>query len=170
MLFKAPVLSAIAEGQVTLAFRRWRKPTVRSGGTLTTPVGVLSIDSVEITALETLDAIQARHAGYASLEALLADLAGEAPLYRISFRVTAEDPRRALRLDTTADGLAGVEAALAKLDARTPWTTAALNLIAAHPGMRAPDLAARLGRETLPFKTNVRKLKALGLTQSLEIG
>lgn len=25
MLFKAPVLSAIAEGQVTLAFRRWRR-------------------------------------------------------------------------------------------------------------------------------------------------
>lgn len=170
MLFKAPVLSAIAEGQVTLAFRRWRKPTVRSGGTLTTPVGVLSIDAVEIAALETLDTNQAQRAGYASLEALLADLTGEAPLYRISFRLTAEDPRKALRLDTTATGLAAVEAALARLDANVPWTTATLDLIAAHPGVRAPDLAARRGRETLSFKTNVRKLKALGLTESLEIG
>ncbi|MDO9431185.1 MAG: hypothetical protein Q7T84_07770 [Phenylobacterium sp.] len=170
MLFKAPVLNAIAEGQVTLAFRRWRKPTVRGGGTLTTPVGVLSIDAVEIAALETLDAIQAKRAGYASLEALLADLSGQAPLYRISFRLTAEDPRKALALDTSAAGLAAVEIALAKLDARTPWTTSTLDLIAAHPSVRAPDLAALQGRETPPFKTNVRKLKALGLTQSLEIG
>ena len=170
MLFKAPVLSAIAEGQVTLAFRRWRKPTVRSGGTLTTPVGVLSIDAVDLAALETLDAVQAERAGYASLEALLADLAGAAPLYRISFRLAAEDPRKALRLDTSATGIAAAEIALAKLDAKTPWTTVTLELIASRPGVRAPDLAAHLGRETLPFKTDVRKLKALGLTQSLEIG
>ena len=45
-----------------------------------------------------------------------------------------------------------------------------LELIAAHPGVRAPDLAARLGRETLAFKIDVRKLKALGLTESLEVG
>lgn len=48
MLFKAPVLAAIAEGQVSLAFRRWRKPTVRTGGSLTTPAGVLAIDRVEV--------------------------------------------------------------------------------------------------------------------------
>ena len=36
--------------------------------------------------------------------------------------------------------------------------------------MRAPDLAASLGRETLPFKRDVRKLKELGLTESLEVG
>ena len=32
------------------------------------------------------------------------------------------------------------------------------------------DLAAMVGRETQPFKTDVRKLKALGLTESLEVG
>ena len=36
--------------------------------------------------------------------------------------------------------------------------------------MRAPDLAASLGRETLPFKRDVRKLKELGLTRSLPVG
>ena len=37
--------------------------------------------------------------------------------------------------------------------------------------MRAADLAAQLGRAELqPFKTDVRKLKALGLTASLEVG
>ena len=39
-----------------------------------------------------------------------------------------------------------------------------------HPERRAPDLAAELGRETLSFKRDVRKLKELGLTESLEIG
>ncbi|WP_225214770.1 hypothetical protein [Cellulomonas avistercoris] len=36
--------------------------------------------------------------------------------------------------------------------------------------MRAPDLAAELGRERDPFKLDVRKLKALGLTQSFDVG
>jgi hypothetical protein len=45
-----------------------------------------------------------------------------------------------------------------------------LDLIEANPGVRAPDLAERLGLETLPFKRDVRKLKELGLTESLEVG
>ena len=37
-------------------------------------------------------------------------------------------------------------------------------------GVRAADLAESFGRETQPFKTDVRKLKNLGLTISLEVG
>jgi hypothetical protein len=36
--------------------------------------------------------------------------------------------------------------------------------------VRAGDLAAAAGRERHPFKTDVRKLKELGLTESLEVG
>jgi ribosomal protein S19E (S16A) len=36
--------------------------------------------------------------------------------------------------------------------------------------MRARDLAARVGREVLPFKADIRKLKELGLVESLEVG
>ena len=43
-------------------------------------------------------------------------------------------------------------------------------LTEANPGVRAPDLAASLGRETKPFKLDVRKLKELGLTHSLPVG
>ena len=50
------------------------------------------------------------------------------------------------------------------------WTYAVLRAIAENPGLRAPDLAASFGRETAPFKRDVRKLKELGLTESLEIG
>ncbi len=45
-----------------------------------------------------------------------------------------------------------------------------LELIRARPATRAPDLAASLGRETKAFKTDVRKLKTLGLTESLVVG
>lgn len=43
-------------------------------------------------------------------------------------------------------------------------------MIAEQPGVRAPDLAASVGRETKPFKIDVRKLKELGLTESLTVG
>ena len=36
--------------------------------------------------------------------------------------------------------------------------------------MRAADLAPELGLERLPFKARVRRLKELGLTESLERG
>jgi hypothetical protein len=36
--------------------------------------------------------------------------------------------------------------------------------------VRAADLAASVGREKHPFKVDVRKLKELGLTESLERG
>ena len=51
-----------------------------------------------------------------------------------------------------------------------PWTRATLQLIAARPATRAGDLADAVGRERLPFKADVRKLKNLGLTESLEVG
>ena len=43
-------------------------------------------------------------------------------------------------------------------------------MIRERPATRAPDLAASVGRETQPFKLDVRKLKNLGLTISLRVG
>ena len=45
-----------------------------------------------------------------------------------------------------------------------------LRTIAERPAVRAADLAASFGRETQSFKLDVRKLKNLGLTLSLEVG
>jgi hypothetical protein len=47
---------------------------------------------------------------------------------------------------------------------------ATLALIGQRPQVRAPDLAASVGRETAPFKIDVRKLKNLGLTISHPVG
>ena len=65
-----------------------------------------------------------------------------------------------------------VRARLDKMDGRAaaPWTRATLRLIGEQPGVVSTSLAAQLGRERFPFKADVRKLKALGLTQSLEVG
>ncbi|MET0134928.1 MAG: hypothetical protein ABW215_15200 [Kibdelosporangium sp.] len=175
MLIRANVLDLIRAGKVTLAFRNWRRPTVKAGGTLRTAVGVIAIDSVEPVALKAITAKDARRAGYPNLAELTSWLASrEGEVYRIVLRFVGEDPRIALRDSVPeASEVDEVLAKLRRMDERSrhgPWTHAVLKLIAAKPGVRAPDLAAEFGRDTLAFKADVRKLKELGLTESLEVG
>ena len=175
MLFRQDVLRRVAEGDVTLAFRRWRRPTVKAGGTLRTRVGVLAIDSVEPVDEDQVTDADARRAGAADREALLAGLRAVGRLYRVEFRLAGPDPRIALRerSDISPEERAEIDARLTRLDTASrhgPWTAAVLELIAERPGTRAPDLAASFGRETAPFKADVRKLKELGLTESLLVG
>jgi hypothetical protein len=172
---RRPVLDAIAAGTVTLAFRRWDRPRVRPGGTQRTPVGVLEFTAVDLVDEADLTADDARAAGFADLAALRAAQRGEGQLYRIAVRPAGPDPRVALRAKRRLSQAERAElvARLERLDRASthgPWTAAVLELIADNPGVRAPDLAARMGRETLPFKRDVRKLKELGLTESLEVG
>jgi hypothetical protein len=175
MLFRLDELRRIREGEITLAFRRWRRPTVKAGGTLRTKVGVLAIDSVEPIGEDDVTEDDARRAGAVDRAALLAGLRPDGRLHRIEFRLAGPDPRIALRrrTDISRAERADIDARLARLDAASrhgPWTAAVLRLIAQQPATRAPDLAASLGRETAPFKADVRKLKELGLTESLQIG
>src|SRR5215207_166608 len=168
-------LQAIGRGEVTVAFRRWKRPTVRQGGTLITPVGVLSIDSLDAIEPHDITAADARAAGHASppdVAAAIGDRSGQ--LYRVRFHVAGPDPRLALREQAALDDedVAVLSKRLGRLDARPsgPWTRRVLELIAERPGARAGDLADTLGMERLAFKADVRKLKALGLTESLEVG
>lgn len=176
MLFKRAQLEAIARGEVTLAVRRWRRPTVKTGGTLKTSIGVLGIDAVEPVGEGDLTEADARASGFDTRDRLLASLPrGDGTLYRIRFHLQGADPRKALaaRATLTAAEVAEIEARLSKMDAarsREPWTLATLRAIAAAPGTPARTLAAKFGRPTQPFKRDVRRLKELGLTESLEIG
>ncbi|MFI6585341.1 hypothetical protein [Embleya sp. NPDC050493] len=177
MLFRHEVLTKIAAGEVDLAFRRWRRPAVRPGTRLRTRVGVLEVGEVEVVPEDRVSDRDARRAGYPGRTELLADQrpGEDRQLYRVDLRFAGPDPRVDLRRDTdlsTAD-LDGIVAELRRLDARSgrgPWTTAMLELIDANPAVRAPDLAAGLGRETARFKADVRKLKERGLTESLAVG
>jgi hypothetical protein len=148
----------IRSGEVTLQFRRWKRPTVRAGGTLRTSLGVLAIDAVDV--VTRASRAEALAAGFTSVRELMSSVDGrDGSLYRIRLRFVGEDPRVALRSSSDVDGLELSDAG-----------AALLRLIAANPGVRAADLAASVGREKLPFKADVRKLKAKGLTESLEVG
>jgi hypothetical protein len=177
VLFKQRFLSGIRAGEITLAFRRWRRPTVRAGGTLTTAVGVLSIESVEAIAESTITVADARWAGYSSRDELIAELRGRTDgiLHRVKFHRAGPDPRIALRDDSVLSNadVAEVQKRLERLDRagrKGPWTEKFLRLIHKHPAVRAADLAAMVDRDTAGFKINVRKLKNLGLTESLDVG
>ena len=177
MLIPMATLHEIAAGRIDLAFRRWSRPTVKTGGTLRTAVGVLRIDAVDPVEIGTVTDRAARRAGFPDKAAFVAELDRhrDGQLYRIRLHLDGEDPRIALRetADLSADDLDAITARLDRLDRASthgPWTRSTLALIQDRPAVRAPDLAASVGRETQPFKTDVRKLKNLGLTISLGTG
>jgi hypothetical protein len=116
LIFRREFLDGIRRGAITLAFRRWRRPTVRGGGTLGT--------------------LQA-------------------------------DPRVALRESALADGdaVTDLRDRLRRLDARAPdgpWTTRTLEVLRAHPGVRAGDLCRLMGQARDVFKGNAESSRRLG--------
>jgi hypothetical protein len=177
MLFKKDTLEGIAAKKVTLAFRRWKKPTVKAGGALMTAVGVVAFEAVEKTALTKITEDDAKAAGFATRAALLKEIAKHpgGDLYRIKLKLGGVDPRIALRQDgnLSKTEMKNVLAALSRLDQTSehgPWTASTLRLIDKYPARRAPDLAASQRRDPMIFKRDVRKLRELGLTEALEIG
>jgi hypothetical protein len=177
MIFRQRFLEGIRDGTITLAFRRWRRPSVRAGGTLMTAVGQLEIVSVDEVAMTHISDAEARCAGYASRDDLVTELTErtEGKVYRVELGALRPDPRVALRQSATLAGEERRELAqrLQRLDSSAAdgaWTRRTLEIIRDHPARRAGDLSELVGMEKLQFKLNVRKLKALGLTESLEIG
>lgn len=176
MLISLSTLAAVETGEVTLAFRRWDRVRVKAGTKLRTAIGLVEVTSVDAVSLSRISAQEARLAGYPSKKVLMDFLARRAgQVYRIGLKHAGDDPRIALR---NSAGLSNEEvseilAQLAAMDRsakREPWTLRFLRMIAARPGTRAPDLAASIDWETLVFKRYVRRLKELGLTESLEVG
>ena len=177
MLIPMRTLEQIAAGNVDLAFRRWAKPAVRAGGSQRTAIGVVRFDAVDPVDLADVTDTEARRAGFPDHAALAGELARhrDGQLYRIRLHREGDDPRVALREDDALDddAVAAITARLDRLDRASShgaWTRSTLALIRANPAVRAPDLAASVGRDTQPFKLDVRKLKNLGLTISLRVG
>lgn len=180
VLLDARTLQGIQDGTVTLAFRRWTVPRVHVGTRQRTSIGVVEVTSVERVPLgpdgvPLVPDADARLAGLASPERVLArGAAREGDLYRVGLRFAGADPRVALRADAELDAAAveRIGASLARKDraATEPWTRTYLELVAAHPGVVARELAAGLGVARDDFKVRVRRLKELGLTESLEVG
>lgn len=177
MLLRQDTLRGVAEGRITLQFRRWKRPTVKPGGTLLTSIGQLAIDSVDAVQLSEITEREALAAGFDGLSALVEGLEKRADgsVYRIALRLAGADPRIALR-EAVPEGVVAlreIEARLLRWDVASPvgpWTRVTLDTIAARKGVRAGDLAVEIGMDKARFKTNVRKLKGLGLTESLKVG
>jgi len=183
VLFQARFWPLIADGSVTLTFRRWKRRQVIAGHRYRTGHRIVGRVMIEVDDVQEVDPAaisdaDALRAGFPDAEALAGQLRGQPdlPVYRIEFHVVDEpDPRSVLaaQAELTVADREEIARRLARLDRASshgPWTRAVLEVIAARPATRAADLAAGFGRETQPFKNDVRKLKNLGLTESLEVG
>jgi hypothetical protein len=179
LLFKKPFFAGLTSGAITLTFRRWQKPHVRPGGRYRChPIGVLEVDSVARVTAASITEDDATRAGFPTAAALRAYLGELGPLddatelWRVELHHGGDGDRVELALadQLSPEDIAAITAKLARLDRGTAWTDKTLAIIAKHPRVAASQLAKKLGRETLPFKVDVRKLKRLGLTQSFEVG
>ena len=168
-------LAAIKAGTIDLAFRRWARPRVVVGTRMRTGVGLIEVTSVEQVGMRPAGGGRAAGRGGVAGRAE-AGARGPARRPGLAHRggVRRTRPARGAAVDRPdADEIAAIVARLDRLDASSahgPWTRATLDLIDLNPTVRAPDLAAQVGRETADFKKDVRKLKELGLTESLAIG
>lgn len=187
MLISKPIAEAIRAGRVTTQYRRWDSPRVKVGATQLTPAGVVQFTRVtQVNDLDRVTDRAARAAGMKDAAALRKALTprtakpsarggrGGDRIYRIHVVWVGDDPRLALRaaLPDAAE-LEVIARRLDRLDAvktSGPWTREVLEWIRDHPRVVSKQLALLLGRELLPLKVDIRKLKALGLTISHEVG
>jgi hypothetical protein len=99
---------------------------------------------------------------------------GNGDLYRIGITLAGPDPRIELRRTDNLDpaDVASLNAKLDRMDraAEQPWTRSTLRQIQRLPAVVSTELAAEVGQERQAYKLRVRRLKALGLTESLERG
>lgn len=181
LLFQKRFHEGLVRGAVTLTFRRWPTLRVKVGGRYRChPIGVLEVDGIQIVRVAAISEDDARRAGFDSVEELRAFLAdgpagpitSRTEVHRIELHHAGDGDRVPIALETRIDetARAALDATLDRLDAKGAWTRATLRLIRRHPRVAASKLAAKLGRETAPFKADVVKLKRLGLTQSFEVG
>jgi hypothetical protein len=178
MQFEPRLRHGLRDGSITVAFRRWRRLQVVAGHEYRTGAGRVMAESVAVISPDDITPELARAAGFPDVRAAVADLRGdpELPLYCVRFRaLEGPDPRDELA-GTAGLTDADVEAIgkrLARLDAaskRGPWTSAVLEQIASRPAVSSALLAADLDWDRPDYKLQVRHLKSLGLTISLDVG
>ncbi|MBE9460255.1 hypothetical protein ACFP1I_03915 [Dyadobacter subterraneus] len=177
MLIKQKHLEGIKAGNISLAFRKWKKLQVNAGSLVKTSVGVIRIVSTEKTDLDKITDADAQKAGFAAAQPLkqLLESQKDGDIYKIEVVFDSEDPRIELRekASISEDELEVLKAALDNLDKFSKvgkWTTKTLIAIQENPKLRAADLAIKAKKEKEWLKLNIRKLKALGLTISHEPG
>jgi hypothetical protein len=166
MLLNNKTLDAIKAGELSVVFHVWKRPTVKTGGTLKTRKGVLSIVKVEQIDRSKVTVKDIKNAGLKSRDELC-EIDREGDFYKITVAYAGEDPRIALRQNLDKKEL---ETVCEKLRNTGDWTTQYLQKIHDQPNTHAQILADSVGLEKLKFNAKVRRLKTLGLTESLRPG
>ena len=158
-----------------MAFRKWKRPTIKQGGTLKTPIGILAIE--EISIVKSISEEELAAAGYTDRSAFEKEVSKSSgtDLYRIKFNLAGEDPRISLRNndDLIPEEFEKIKTRLIRFDKsdRYPgWAHKVLNMIRDNPGKSAGYISEALEIEKVWIKPNIRKLKEMGLTISLEVG
>jgi hypothetical protein len=177
VLFKTRFHEGIRSGRITSTVRVWKRPHVKSGGRYALGDGAIVVDGIHEMRLDDITPALARRSGFASVVDLLktARHGNGERVFVIDFHYDGSVPARAEPATgaASAEELAELARRLDAMDRRASagaWTRETLGLIRARPGVRAADLALELGRARDDFKRDVRRLKNLGLTISLEVG
>ncbi|HEX6946755.1 MAG TPA: winged helix-turn-helix domain-containing protein [Acidimicrobiia bacterium] len=176
MRFTNRELAGIPSGDISVVLRRWKSPRVKTGSKVRTAIGLVEIRCItEVADGSDLPAEDVARGGFADREEMVAWANGvPGRLFRIEVGPAGPDPRVALRNDADLDevSVAEISRRLERMDRATdtPWTRRTLRLIADRPGVVSTELAAEMGLERPYFKQRVRRLKELGLTESLEVG
>jgi hypothetical protein len=177
MLVQRRFHDGIRSGEICCTVRIWQRPHVKVGGRYALGGGAVVVDKIKEMRLDDITAALARRCGFPSLVDLMKTAkhgAGER-VFVIDFHYDGKASARP-RPETgtvSAEELARLVQRLEAMDRRSrigPWTLATLRAIEARPAVLAATLARSLGRARADFKRDVRKLKSLGLTVSLEIG
>ena len=176
MVFRAATLRGLTEGRVKCTYRRWEVVRPKVGSRFTTSAGVVEVTSITAVDDDQLTDQDAVDAGFDSVAGLVkwASGKGRGDLYRIGIVLAGPDPLVALRrsVELAPTDVSALSARLDRMDraAEQPWTRSTLRQIQRLPGVVSTDLAAEAGQERRMYKLRVRRLKALGLTESLERG
>jgi hypothetical protein len=162
--------AGIADGSITVTFRTWARPQAKIGGRYR--IGGMLIEATDVRQVRVTEITDedARRAGATDRAALVKRLGTGELAWRVDFVFVGPDDRIARRTDTSSEDLTDVIARLARLDRNGAWTRQTLQLIERYPGIVSTTLARHANQERPAFKLNVRKLKELGLTESLEVG
>ena len=146
--------AAIADGAITVTFRAWKRPQVKVGGRYRigpTTVEVTSLGQVPLSSVPDTDRKW---------------LGDTDPVWRVEFHAVEPVVKPPLAFDEITTRLDRLDRA----SSHGPWTRATLAAIRDNPAVVSTTLAEGLGRERFALKADIRKLKALGLTESLEVG